>query len=322
MSIQNKPRILRSDIKAYTDSGKNSTNNLVAREEKKNLSYPFLAGLIDGDGFLRSYKNTSEVTITFHEIDKPFANQLQAQLGGDVRTVPNKKAVRLFLNSKNAISGKQTLLELTQGLNGHIRNSTRVLQFKEMCLAFQVEYLTPTVLDPSSGYIAGLFCSDGSIFMNCRPSAAEKSKKIKLSGQKSNDETALETTSKIDSPAAIEARVQRILNGVAPLIEVRIVSKMLADIGDISLSLGYGKTYFSKGNSRAPNGTHCFYIKNQKDILGFLRYMNHNRSDSIKHARLDLITEFFELKKKKAHLQKVGEPLNAAWVGLVRKWLG
>lgn len=50
--------------------------------------------------------------------------------------------------------------------------------------------------------------------------------------------------------------------------------------------------------------------------------MNHNRSDSIKHDRLDLITEFYELKKKKAHLQKVGEPLNPAWEGLARKWHG
>lgn len=174
-----------------------------------------MAGLIDGDGFLRSYKNTSELTITFHEMDKPLANQLQAQLGGDVKAVPNKKAVRLYLNSKNAISGKQTLLELTQGLNGHIRNSARVLQFKEMCLAFQVEYPTAPVLDPSSGYIAGLFCSDGSIFINCRPSATEKSNNLKTkpSKQSSNEETTLGTTSKRDSPdALLEARVQRVLN--------------------------------------------------------------------------------------------------------------
>lgn len=73
--------------------------------------------LIDGDGFIRAYKNTGEYTVTMHQDDEKLLLQLQCQLGGDVRQVPNKKAMRFHLNSKNAIEGKTTLIQLTNGLN-------------------------------------------------------------------------------------------------------------------------------------------------------------------------------------------------------------
>ena len=86
------------------------------------------------------------------------------------------------------------------------------------------------------------------------------------------------------------------------------------------MCLGYGQNYFSRGTKTAPNGHHFFHIQKEEEILKFFAYMNRFRSDSIKHKRLDLIPEFYRLKKEKAHLQLIGEPGQVLWEQFVRKW--
>ena len=159
------------------------TNNKFMKKKKvlspkqKKLDYSFLAGLIDGDGSIKAYKTTGELVVTMHREDLPFLEHLPIGFGVVLRRVKDKNAIRFFLNSKNAKEGKETLKPLVEGLNGNIRNTIRIDQFKRLCNAFQIEYLPPVPLNSNSGYIAGLFCSDGTIYLNCRPSSETRQKK-------------------------------------------------------------------------------------------------------------------------------------------------
>jgi len=275
----------------------------------ENLTYPFLAGVLDGDGFIRTYKNTGEYEITMHAIDMHFLNQLKIQFGGTIRKVLHKNALRYVLNAKNALD-KNTLLTLTNGLNGHIRNTIRVNQFQKLCSALNIKFNEPKAINWNDGYVAGLFITDGSIYMNCRPSAA--SRKAKLLN---NSLTAIEL---IDDK---EKKIQRILKGVAPVIEIRIVNKFLVNIGDIGKVFNMGKTVFSKGNLRAPEGHYIFFIKKENEILQFYNYMNIYKTASVKHHRLDLIPTFYSLISKKAHLiDSNTEAVAKQWEVFVRSW--
>jgi hypothetical protein len=54
------------------------------------LSFPFIAGLLDGDGFILSYKHTCVYELVAHELDQDLLIQLQMQFGGRTLRVKNK----------------------------------------------------------------------------------------------------------------------------------------------------------------------------------------------------------------------------------------
>jgi hypothetical protein len=102
---------------------------LLKIECSKKLSFPFLAGLLDGDGHIIPRKSSGEIRLVGHQLDLALFSQLQQQLGGEVRKEAKKQAIRYFLNMKNAKNCKDGLIALVNGLNGHIRNNIRVEQF-------------------------------------------------------------------------------------------------------------------------------------------------------------------------------------------------
>lgn len=99
----------------------------------------FIAGLIDGDGFIAVGKSTGEIRIVGHLNDLPLFKQLQHQLGGDIRKETGKLAIRFICNAKNAIHGLKGLRELVSSLNGHIRNSIRTKPFSKLCEALKIQ---------------------------------------------------------------------------------------------------------------------------------------------------------------------------------------
>ena len=73
--------------------------------------------------------------------------------------------------------------------------------------------------------------------------------------------------------------------------------------------------YFCQGQSLFPFG---LFAK----IIGIhAARMNKFKSESIKHRRLNLVKEFYMLKKKKAHLPNALSLDKMAWEKLVREWL-
>nr|AOC61522.1 putative LAGLIDADG homing endonuclease [Rhexinema sarcinoideum] len=286
------------------------------------LCFPFLAGLFDGDGSIRVYKSTGEYVVTMHQEDLALLEQLKNQFEGAIRKVANKKAIRWILNLKNAKNGRQTLIELTQGLNGHICNSVRIEQFKQLCQAFGFPFKAPEKLTNQNGYIAGLFCSDGTIFMNARPSAAAK--KLKLAEK----ETALKAATPTLTSSFVEVQngealkeksIQRVLKGVAPVIEVRIANQFLINVENLPASLGFGVCYFNK-KGKNPRGHFTFHVKSEKDILKFNTYMQKYKNASVKYHRLCLVETFYKLRKEGAHLANACQFQKNQWENLIRQW--
>lgn len=75
------------------------------------LSYPFIAGLIDGDGTYRHRVKNGEIVLTGHLDDLSLFSQLANQLGGQIRSVPNTLVIRLMINKTNCKGGALTFTE-------------------------------------------------------------------------------------------------------------------------------------------------------------------------------------------------------------------
>jgi len=131
----------------------------------------WLAGLIDGDGYLYVTKegNTGcEITVALQ--DEKMLRIIQNKLGGSVKPRSGCKAVRYRLQNKLG------MIELINRINGLIRNTVRTPQLYKVA-----EALTITVKDSSpiqittpinSSWYAGFFDADGTInfYMRTNPS--------------------------------------------------------------------------------------------------------------------------------------------------------
>jgi LAGLIDADG endonuclease len=92
---------------------------LLNNKFKSELGY-YLAGLIESDGSIiipkLSSNNTSSVTISFHENDKPLAKEICNILGyGSLELIPLNKAVKIH------IRGNYSILNLLRLINGKFR---------------------------------------------------------------------------------------------------------------------------------------------------------------------------------------------------------
>jgi intein/homing endonuclease len=62
----------------------------------------------------------------------------------------------------------KALKNVIKDLNGLLYNPTRIEQFKKICTLNNIEYIESRPLDFNSNYLAGLFDSDGSIYLNIK----------------------------------------------------------------------------------------------------------------------------------------------------------
>lgn len=86
--------------------------------------------------------------------------ELENEYGGYIKGITNVNAVRYRLHNRAG------LMVLVQDLNGLLNNPKRISQFKKVCAVYNVSYLSSIPLSYSSGYLSGLFDSDGSIYIN------------------------------------------------------------------------------------------------------------------------------------------------------------
>ena len=118
--------------------------------------YEWLAGLIDGDGYIYERKNgLFSLVITFDIRDKLLAETIQQKLGGNLNLVSGVNAIRYKLHDGDSIT--QLLIKL----NGLIRTKNRIEQFKLACFKYGVEYKDPIKLVYGNGWLSGFFDSDG-----------------------------------------------------------------------------------------------------------------------------------------------------------------
>jgi hypothetical protein len=118
----------------------------------------WLAGLIDGDGcFLLSKKGYASLEITMDIRDEHALQIIKNVYGGSNKLRSNAKALRYRLHHKSG------LLNLINDVNGHIRNSHRLVQLNNICIKYGISLNFPEKLTQDNGWLSGFFDADGSI---------------------------------------------------------------------------------------------------------------------------------------------------------------
>ena len=109
----------------------------------------WLAGVVDGNGYLAIQKNVALCEMTIPYYDQKILAQIKQKLGGQIVLRSGAKSVRYRL------SHHQGMKQLLYRTNGLIRNSQRIAQFQRLCDHFQIVFIPAIPIDLSNGYSAG-----------------------------------------------------------------------------------------------------------------------------------------------------------------------
>jgi ubiquinol-cytochrome c reductase cytochrome b subunit len=128
------------------------------RKTSSNKFDEWLAGLIDGDGYLAVSKQgytSCEITVALE--DEKALLQIKQKFGGSVKLRSGVSAVRYRLHNK------QGMINLINAINGNIRNTKRLAQLHNVCAALNLELKQPLPLTKDNGWFIGFFDADGTI---------------------------------------------------------------------------------------------------------------------------------------------------------------
>jgi LAGLIDADG endonuclease len=121
----------------------------------------WLAGLIDGDGYFHlTKKGYASLEITMDIRDEYALQIVKNVYGGSIKLRSNANALRYRLHHKAG------LLEIINDVNGHIRNSDRLVQLNKICINYGLDLIYPEKLSYDNGWLAGFLDADGSISIN------------------------------------------------------------------------------------------------------------------------------------------------------------
>ena len=132
--------------------------------DKETLSFnEWLAGLIDGDGYLAVSKQgytSCEITVALE--DEKALQQIKQRFGGSVKLRSGVQAVRYRLHNKKG------MINLINAINGNIRNSKRLPQLHHVCSILNIPVIEPYKLTINNGWFSGFFDADGTITMSIK----------------------------------------------------------------------------------------------------------------------------------------------------------
>jgi len=121
----------------------------------------WLAGLIDGDGsFNLTKKGYASLEITMDIRDEHALQIIKNVYGGSIKLRSGANALRYRLHHKSG------LLVLINDVNGHIRNSHRLVQLNKICDKYELKLIYPKKLNYDSGWLSGFFDADGTVTIN------------------------------------------------------------------------------------------------------------------------------------------------------------
>lgn len=148
-------------IKKYIPLLKNTLqllNNKTTLIETDIWFNQWLAGLIDGDGYLGVSKQgytSCEITMSIN--DEKTLKIIQNKLGGSIKLRSGVKALRWRLTNK------KDMINLINKINGNIRNSKRLPQLYKVCNILNIKVINPIPLNINNGWFIGFFDADGTI---------------------------------------------------------------------------------------------------------------------------------------------------------------
>ncbi len=138
-----------------------SRGRLIHSKNEDTKLEEWLAGLIDGDGsFLLSKKGYASLEITMDIRDEHALQIVKNIYGGSIKIRSGANALRYRLHHKSG------LLKLINDVNGHIRNSNRLVQLNKLCHKYEISLIYPKKLTFDSGWLSGFFVGDGTVTIN------------------------------------------------------------------------------------------------------------------------------------------------------------
>lgn len=127
----------------------------------------WLAGLIDGDGYLGiSKKGYTSCEITVALQDEKTLYLIKQRFGGSIKLRSGSKSVRYRLHNKIG------MINLINAINGNIRNTKRLIQLHHVCTILNLPIIEPIKLTINNSWFSGFFDADGTIeyyYKNNRP---------------------------------------------------------------------------------------------------------------------------------------------------------
>jgi intein-encoded DNA endonuclease-like protein len=137
--------------------------SLTNSEKKERKIREWIAGVIDGDGYIYiSKKGYCTIEIVMEIRDIACLMKIKNRYGGSIKTISNGNAYRYRLHHRDGI------LAFISDMNGILYNFVRIRQFEKLCALYNIEPIKSKPLTYDSAYLSGLFDTDGSIYMNTR----------------------------------------------------------------------------------------------------------------------------------------------------------
>ncbi len=133
---------------------------------KKNLLYTihfsyWLAGLIDGDGYLGvSKQNCTSCEITVGEKKLNLLTIIKKRIGGKISKRKNTKAYRWRLHNKKSM---ETLIHY---INGKLLLDSKKIQLQKVCKVLDIEYNKKTEFSIDTYWITGFYEAQGYFHVN------------------------------------------------------------------------------------------------------------------------------------------------------------
>lgn len=261
-------------------------NNYTLDEQKWNQ---WLAGLIDGDGYLTIQKNNVAICeITMPLDDQPLLEKIKGVLGGNIKPRNGYRAVRYRLGHQEGMKN------LINRLNGNIRNTIRIPQFKKICRHFNIEFISAPSLTNKNSYTSGFFDADGSIYISVSKSSSQSSTLIGVNG-----------------------KIKRLSESCGfHQLGIEISNKYQENLIIFQQAFGFGNIrLINKGKK-----SFCIYKIKLSDVPDFEQYIREFPLHSVKMKRFLLLKEYFYLKEMKAHLAEKDTILNKRWVKFCKNW--
>lgn len=121
----------------------------------------WIAGIADGDGcFHVSKLGYVEFSVVMEPRDMACLYKLKQRYGGSIKSMGKANAFRFRLHHKEGI------IKLINDINGLIQNPVRLPQFTKVCALYSVPINDTVSINYLSGYLSGLFDTDGSVYYN------------------------------------------------------------------------------------------------------------------------------------------------------------
>ena len=275
-----------------------NTNKKIMKINPDEKWNEWFAGVTDGDGcFVISKKENSisyEITVAIPDsrVVYNIKNKLKA---GSVHKRSNSQSLRYRVKAKPVIQ------DIVYRLNGKLHNGTRLAQFEQVCKLLNRDVIPPTALiEPKSGYLAGLIDSDGTLAINVSKSTAEDSQ---VSG--------------------VQGRTLRLVNSKgANQLRLRITSKYEENLTFLQKSYKMGVIYRENKNkeNRSPNDKFHWTITDFNDFQNLYEYLKLFPLKSTKMHRMRLVFIYFKYKQLGYHLEPAGTLEFKLWRKFCESW--